>query len=97
MIACTCTIILRTVSLLRLVCRAVYTNLYKAAETVRVRTVLEFELHHPTCIGCAVGFSISSVVSTISGLTYGLDMRESQSQEHMSPSEESPQVKPPRQ
>ena len=28
--------------------------LYKAAETVRVRTVLELRLHQPTCIACAI-------------------------------------------
>jgi hypothetical protein len=34
------------------------TYLYSAAETVRVRTVLEFELHQPTCMGWAVTVSM---------------------------------------
>lgn len=35
--------------------------LYNAAETVRVRTVLEFRLHHPTCIGWGVGYDSRTV------------------------------------
>jgi hypothetical protein len=35
--------------------------LYSAALTVRVRTVFELRLHHPTCIGCGVGYDRRTV------------------------------------